>query len=90
MTVSYFEALERQIPALEARALLQSAQAAVYPHVSKEAAERMWRGWQQAAYPRPVTLADVRDSLLYLDGVPVTVAELRAGLGAALPEGLSA
>lgn len=90
MTVSYFEALEGQIPALEARALLAAAQAALYPHVTKEGAERMWGAWTEAAYPRPTPAMPAPGSLFSLNGRPVDIGALRHGLGSALGAGLSA
>lgn len=87
MTVSYFEGLEAEIPALEARALLAAAQAAVYPHVRKEDAERMWRGWTDAAYPRPLAQMPATGSLLSFNGRPVDFQELKTRLSAAMEPG---
>jgi hypothetical protein len=90
MSVSYFEALEDQIPAVEAREMLAAAQAAVYPHAGKEAAERMWQGWVRDAYPPPPVATSGRRPLFTLNDRPVNFAELKAGLGKALGAGLSA
>lgn len=92
MTVSYFEALEDQIPVIEARAMLAAAQVAVYPHAPKDSAERMWRGWMDAAHPPRVEERHAAERALFtLGGRPVSFEELRDGLGAAMaPGGLSA
>jgi hypothetical protein len=87
MTVSYFEGLEAQIPALEARAMLAAAQAAVYPHVSKEGAERMWQGWMADAYPRPLTQMPASGSLLSFNGRAVSFGELQSKLSTAMAPG---
>lgn len=90
MSVSYFAALESQVPAVEARAIMASAQAAVYPHVSKEGAQRMWQAWTRAAYPPPPTPTSRAASQFYLNDRPVSIFELRRGLGQALGAGLTA
>lgn len=91
MTVSYFTALESQIPAVEARAMMAAAQAALYPHVTKEGAERMWQAWvRQAEPPRPLSAMPAPGALFSLNGKPVNLHELRFGLGQAMGAGLSA
>lgn len=47
MTVSYFEALEAEIPAIDAERMQRAALAALYPHTSKEGGQRMWRSWTE-------------------------------------------
>lgn len=90
MTVSHFEALEQQIPATEAQQALRLAMIAVYPHAPREGAERMWQAWESAAYPPKSFSAPVSGALFSLNGRPVSIDELRAGLGAALGSGLVA
>jgi hypothetical protein len=91
MTVSYFAALESRIPAVQAERSLQLAQAALYPHTSKDAAQRMWQVWTRAANPPPPTSGkQAAGSQFYLNDRPVSIFELRRGLGQALGAGLTA
>jgi hypothetical protein len=92
MTVSHFEALESEIPVVEARRQMQAAQAAVYPHLTKEGAERLWQAWSAAAYrPAPEHMVPARDALFTLNGTPVSFEGLRQGLTQMLePGGLAA
>lgn len=91
LTVSYFQGLEARIPAVQAERSMQMAQAATYPHATKDGAERMWRSWvRQAEPPRPLSGMPVKGALFTLNNKPVSISELRAGLGAELGQGLSA
>jgi hypothetical protein len=74
MTVSYFEGLEAQIPA-------------VYPHVTKEGAERMWATWMADAYPQPLAQMPATGSLLSFNGRAVSFGELKTELSAAMAPG---
>lgn len=89
--MSYFLGLESRIPARMAEQAMQAAQVAVYPHASKDGAERLWRAWmRQAAPPRPIVAGPVPGALFSFNGQPVDIATLRAKLGGALGAGLSA
>lgn len=91
MTVSYFLALEGRIPAMQAERSMQLAQAAVYPHVTREGAERMWQAWTRATDPDPLPSAmPVKGALFTLNGRPVSFEALRIGLGQAIGGGLAA
>lgn len=77
MTVSYFEALEGQMPAIEAERMQNAALAALYPHVTKEGARKMWSGWTEQIN-RVVREAGVQAGHLFtVDGVAVGVAGLK-------------
>lgn len=90
MTVSYFEALEGQMPALEAQRMMAAAQAAVYPHVTKDGAQKMWQGWERAAYPPEPIGPGARRALFLWNNQPVAPVDLRQRLAGVLGGGLSA
>lgn len=86
--MSHFEALEAEIPATEARRQMRAAQAAAYPHLRREGAERLWRSWSDIAYrPHPEHTAPVKGALFSLNGQAVSFDGLRAGLRSMLGGG---
>lgn len=89
MTVEYFTALESRIPAEEARRMMHAAEAAFYPHVTKEGARRMWRHWSETVNPTPIALP-VKGALLSFNGQAVDFPTLREQLSGALGRGLVA
>lgn len=90
MTVSHFEALESKIPVMEARGMMRAAQAAVYPHVTKDGAQKMWQGWERAAYPPEPVGPGSRRAMFTWNGRAVTPIDLRQRLAGVLGGGLSA
>lgn len=79
MSVSLFAALEREVPSVDARAMMQAAQAALYPHAAPEHARQMWRRWSELADP-PKPVARVAGAMFTLNGMAVTLGDLKAGL----------
>lgn len=91
MTVSYFSALEDQIPATEARRIMDAAQAALYPQLKAEGARRLWRSWERTAYPPlPMPTTNQQGARLYWNGRQIQPADLRTRLAGYLGAGLSA
>lgn len=93
MTVSEFSGLETRIPVEEARRKMQAAESALYPHLTKEGAENMWRSWADVLWQAEVeqrTPPAGSGATFYWNGRPVAPAELRQKLGGALGSGLAA
>lgn len=60
----------------------------MYPHLTKEGAERIWRSWSDATYrPAPEHVVPVKDALFTLNGEAVSFEGLRIGLGQMLGAG---
>ena len=90
MTVSYFEGLESQMPAIEAERMQNAALAALYPHTTEDGARRLWSGWSEQIN-RVVREAGAQAGALFLvDGQPVGVAGFRKWIKRALGKGLKA
>lgn len=91
MTVSYFAALEAQIPAVEARHKMDMAEAAMYPTLTKpEHARDLWAHWMRQANPPPPIETLPGGSTFYWNNVPIEPAALKSNLAGALGSGLSA
>lgn len=67
---------------------MASAQAAVYPHLKPEGAQRLWRAWADVAYrPEPAHVVPTKGALFTLNGNAVSFEGLRAGLTQLLDHG---
>ena len=90
MTVSYFEGLEMQMPAIEAERMQAAALSALYPHTTKEGASKLWGGWSEQIN-RVVRDAGVQAGNLFtVDGKPVGLAGLKRWMRKTLGKGLAA
>lgn len=90
MTIECFAALEAEIPAVRAERMMDAAQAAVYPHVSKSGARQMWREWTQAVQRSANQAARRSAALFVVDGKPVGISGFRTWIRRALGKGLAA
>lgn len=91
MTVSEFIGLEAQIPATEARRIMDSAQAALYPHLTPEGARRLWLSWERVADPPlPITAAAGGGARFFWNGRSIAPADLKSRLAGHLGAGLTA
>jgi hypothetical protein len=77
MTVSYFEGLESQIPVIEAERMQAAAQAALYPHVTKEGARQMWQAWTAQIERVGREAAQAAGALFTVDGRAVGLGGLK-------------
>jgi hypothetical protein len=91
MTVSEFAGLESQVPATEARRLMDAAQAALYPNIKAEDARRLWHHWERAANPPiPLPTTSSQGARFYWNGRAIAPADLRTRLAGHLGAGLVA
>lgn len=91
MTVSYFVALEAEIPAVEARQQMALAEAALYPQLKPEHARRLWMYWErQANPPRVLPGSPTGGVQFFWNGRAIRPSELRQRLAGALGAGLTA
>lgn len=91
MTAEWFMALEAQIPATEARRMMDAAQAALYPQLKAEDARRLWMSWERAAYPPvPINAPAGHGARFYWNGKAIDPGSLKQRLAGHLGAGLSA
>ncbi len=77
MTVSYFEALESEIPAVQAERMQHAALAALYPHTTKEGARKLWSGWSEQINRVREHTGRAAGALFVVDGKSVGLSGLK-------------
>lgn len=88
MTVSHFTALEARTPMVDAERAMTMAQAALYPHLTREGGQKLWAGWERQARPAVEARPGQAGALFTLNGRPVAADALEQqitalmGLGA--------
>ena len=78
--LSGFEGLEAQIPAIEGERMQAAAQAALYPHVTKDGARQMWSAWTEQINRVSRDAATAAGSLFTVDGKAVGVSGFKKWL----------
>lgn len=90
MTVSYFAALERQIAAHEAAEQLRAAEAALFPNLRSQDAQRWWQERSRAIVEASARAAQMAGARFVVDGVAVGVAGLKKWFRRVVGRGLAA
>lgn len=90
MTVDYFAALEAEIPVVEAERALALADAAVYPQLTSQAAQRWWNAKLRVIQQATADVARRAGALFIIDGQAVGARGLRSWLKRTLGRGLTA
>lgn len=87
MTVSHFAALEARIPMVGAERMMTMAQAALYPHLTKEGGQKLWSGWERQSRPAPEARPGQTAALFTLNGRPVAPDTLEQQIAALMGVG---
>lgn len=78
--MSYFAALERQIPAVRAERMMDGALSAVYAQLDSKGAQKLWSSWAQQIQQVAARTAHRAGALFTINGEPTNTAGLKRWL----------
>jgi hypothetical protein len=89
MPVRVIRGYQRQIARIRAERVLEGAQMACAPHLTKDGAKRWWDSWERQARAQP-QVPWHRQSALFWEGQPIRGQALKRELSKALGSGFAA